>query len=806
VSNSSAAIVKIQATTPPGNGFLTVSVNPPSGSALIASSNQPIYVTVNDVYAVTSATVNAVITNSLGTITNLTFLDNGVAPDVTANDGIYSAAFTNVPASTGPLTMTVVATAANEIGATDVVYYSVIQLPANDNFANATKVPTNGGSYLANNQYATIENNEPYHDGDQNVAASLWWSWKSTTSTSVLIDTVGSETDDILAVYTGNALTSLQPVAATNGSLALYEPAQVSFNAQAGTTYHIVVSSMDSNSEGSLDLNIIPGGQPDTVAPVVHVASPLNGQTVESPIISVAGTASDPVPNASGVSQVFVTVNGGSPLTAMGTTNWTTPVSLQPNLNIIQVSAVDEAGNFSSPVTIEVNYLVLGPPNDFFVNAIQLSGTSGTVSAENTNATREVGEPYIAGNSGGYSLWWYFVAPADGVLDLETATNTFDTLLGLYIYTGTNVASVASLTLVADNDDAYDGAPGGFSEITQAVKAGQTNYIAVDGYDGASGTFSLIYSFVPKMVYQLTVSNTPGGTVQLETTNGLGGVVILPGESGDFASNSTVTLVPVPDANSQFDYWTNAKGLFLLNNPLTVVVTSNMNVTANFIARVFTDGFESGGLSHLLWTTAGDLPWFVQTNVVCVGQYAAQSGGIGDSQSSSLILTVFATNSGTGSFDYKVSSEPNWDFLNFYDNGVLLQRWSGEVGWATYTFPLAAGTTNTLEWSYVKDATISEGLDAAFIDDLSLPAGVSFPTTSSADIFLPAKLHLQSQTDGKFFINLTGQNGQEYVVQTSTDMVSWQNISTNVAFGGFIQFPLPPNSTNQAQFYRAIVH
>ena len=720
----------INALAPPvRTGFLTVYVDPPSGSALISSLAQPIYVTVMDGYEVTNATVTAVVTNSLGAVVaNLTFLDGGVAPDVYTNDGLYSATL-NVPASLAPLTMTVIASATGEIGVTNVVYYNVISPPLNDYFTNATKVPIGGAAYLANNQYATIETNEPYHDGDPNRAASLWWNWTPTNNVNVLIDTMGSKIDNVLAVYTGNVLaTNMPQVAATNSDLGMYRPAQVSFNAQAHTTYHIAVASVDSSSLGSLDLHITPGGQPDITAPNVYITSFLSGLMVYSPIITVAGTASDPETNATGVSLVFVTVNRQAPLTATGTTNWTTTIGLQPGINTIQVSAVDGAGNFSSTVTKEINYLVLGPPNDFFVNATPLTDTSGIVSAENTNATREVGEPYIAGNSGGHSLWWSFTPTTNGVLTLDTFLSTFDTLLGLY--TGTDIAR---LTLVAENDDVYDGVPGGFSEITNAVRGGQTYYIAVDGYNGDSGVISMSYLFVPATVYQLTVRDIPSsGTVQLMTTNDLGGIAVAPGESGYFASNSVVDLVAVPDANSQFSAWRNdSNDVISLNNPLTVVVTSATNITANFIAKVFSDGFESGSLTNLPWTANGDVPWIVQTNVVCVGQYAARSGVISNGQSSSLIIT---TNfyAGTGSFAYKVSSETNWDQLQFYVDGVLKQQWSGEAGWATYTFPLTA-STHTLEWRYVKDLIISNGLDAAFIDDVNLPIVIIVPQSGTVD-------------------------------------------------------------------------
>ncbi len=765
-------------------GFLTFSVNPPSGAALIASANQTFYVTVDDNYAVTNATVTGAIP---GVGTN-TFMEDS------ALDGIYSSTFT-IP-SAGPLTLTVGATATNEIGVTNVLYYSVIPLPANDNFTNATKVPVAGGSYVANNRFATIEPDEPNHDGDANKAASLWWAWTPTSNTNVFIDTVGSKVENVLAVYTGGTLASLQSVAATNSDLALYQPAQLSFNAQAYTTYYIAVASASSNSLGSLEFHVTPGGQPDISPPVVSITSPQSGLTVYNNITNVAGTASDPGSNPSGVSQVFVSFNGQPPLTAIGTSNWTSLVALQPNLNVIQVTAVDEAGNFSATKTIELNYLVLPPANDFFAHAISLTNEPSPISATNTLASKEVGEPNPAGNPGGKSLWWTFTPPTNGVLTLNTINSTFDIIMGLY--TGANVAN---LTTIADNDDAYSGAPGGFSYISQAVTNGQTYYILVDGYNGASGKISLTYSFAPATVYHLTVNsfdltatNSGGGAVQLLTTNVLGGTLILPSASGDFANGTPVVLTAFPDHSHQFAFWTN--DAVSSSNPWTVPINGNKNVTAEFIARQFTDGFESGDFSTLPWiTNATEYPWFVQSKVVDVGQYAAQSyTNLPDSQSSSLMLTTSFTN-GVGSFDFKVSSEPNFDILTFSVNGTALAQWSGEVGWANYSFSLPAGT-NTLEWTYAKDATISDGLDAAFLDDVELPIGTPSPT--------PAQLQLQQQAGGGFIMNLTGQSGQPYVIQTSTDLVHWQNISTNIAVGGSLSIPLPANLTNQAQFYRAV--
>jgi Pro-kumamolisin, activation domain/Divergent InlB B-repeat domain len=769
---------------PPRNGFLQISVNPPNKSVLLNGSTQDVFVTVNDVYGVTNATVTA----SIAGVTNLTFQNDGQPPDATSGDDVYSAKFV-VPATGNSLSMVVAASATNEIGASNTINYFLAPLPLNDNFVNATKVPAAGATYLANNTFATIETNEPAHDGDTDAAASLWWAWNPPASTNVLINTIGSKVDNVLAVYIGNSLTSLQPVTATNSNLTQYKPAQVEFNVQAGTTYRIALASINTNSLGTVGLQIIPGGQPDTNAPVVSVTSPLSGYTSTNHLVTLTGVASDPAPNVSGVNLVLVSVNNVTTV-ASGTTNWTQLTGLQPGLNTIQVESIDASGNISTPATVQINYLVPPPGNDFFANAYSLTANPQVDTGSNVGATKEVGEPDIAGNAGGASIWWKYKAPGDGVLTLNTTNSTFDTLLGLY--TGPDVAS---LTTIADNDDAYPGALGGFSLLTQAVRAGQIYYIAVDGYDGATGTVSLSYSFVPATVYRLTVTNTGNGTVQLMTTNALGGDSIPPAQSGDFASGSMVMLTAIPDADSQFDIW-NGDALSL-DNPLTVTVGGNMNIMANFHAKTYTDGFESGNLFQLPWTTAGDAPWTVQTNVVDEGQYAARSGVIGNSQTSSLMLTANFL-AGTGSFDYKVSSEPGWDFLNFYVDGTLLQQWSGEVGWANYTFLLSAGN-HTLEWTYAKDPTISSGLDAAFIDDVNLPIVLSTNNTSVA------QLQLQRQSDGGFFMNLVGQAGQQYIIQASTNLINWQDISTNAATGGLIRLPIPVNESNQAEFYRAVV-
>ncbi|MGH7970437.1 MAG: InlB B-repeat-containing protein, partial [Limisphaerales bacterium] len=518
------------------------------------------------------------------------------------------------------------------------------------------------------------------------------------------------------------------------------------------------------------------------------VSSPQSGLTVSNQLVNLVGTAFDPDPNSSCLKAVLINQNGCVGTPASGTASWNSPVLLQPGLNILSVTAVDEAGNVSPSVVIELNYFVSSPGNDFFAQATPLTGASGSNSVYTFNATKEVMEPNHAGNYGGKSVWYSYQPPADGVLTLDTSGSTFDTLLA--IYTGTSISNVVP---VAANDDAFVGAPGGYSLLDQAVRSNVVYHIALDGFGGASGTGVVTYAFAPATVFHVTSSSSGNGAAQLVSTNTLGGASIAPGPEADFAAGSKVTAVATPDQAYQFSAWTG--DISSTVNPMSLTIGNNLNIIAQFAPAVFSDGFESGDLSHLGWQTSGDAPWFVQSQVVASGKYAARSGVIGDGQTSSLILsTTFAA--GPASFDFKVSSEPSFDKLTFSIDGFVQQQWSGQVGWANYQFSLSGGL-HTLNWTYSKDPSLTFGLDAAFIDDLNLPFGIPHDGTTAA--------HLQfvHMGDGSYAIELLGQASQKYILQVSTDLVNWQDLSTASADGnGSIHFSNLGSLATSAQFYR----
>jgi outer membrane protein assembly factor BamB/subtilisin family serine protease len=110
--------------------------------------------------------------------------------------------------------------------------------PFNDDFATRAIVAGPNVRVRSSNVGATAEA-EPAHAG-VTASHSLWWSWTPTDSTQAFFDTAGSSYDTVLAVYTGNSVGSLTPVA-SNDDNAGVTTSRLVLNVTAGTTYQIAV-------------------------------------------------------------------------------------------------------------------------------------------------------------------------------------------------------------------------------------------------------------------------------------------------------------------------------------------------------------------------------------------------------------------------------------------------------------------------------------------------------------------------------------------------------------------------------------
>ena len=163
----------------------------------------------------------------------------------------------------------------------------------------------------------------------------------------------------------------------------------------------------------------------------------------------------------------------------------------------------------------------------------------------------------------------------------------------------------------------------------------------------------------------------------------------------------------------------------------------------------------------------------MQTDHVYEGGYALRSGKITDGQES-VVVVERETGAGTGSFYVKVSSEQDWDYLDFSLNGQLLAKWSGRVDWEKFEFPLQSGM-NRLEWRYKKDSSTFAGMDATFIDNIFLPE----ISTVNPEPGTRPTLAVVDVSEGLKLI-LSGDSEKNYDIQFSTDLKSW-NTLVNVA-------------------------
>lgn len=192
-------------------------------------------------------------------------------------------------------------------------------------------------------------------------------------------------------------------------------------------------------------------------------------------------------------------------------------------------------------------YLSAVPKNDPFGSPKVISGSSGSLTGSNVNATKQSSEPYHAGSYGGSSVWYSWTASTTGATKFETTGSNFDTLLA--VYTG---VTLSGLSAVASNDDCA-GSDIGTSCLDFNAVAGTTYKIAVDGYNYTQGSIKLQLGTPPGC----DITGTEGadvltGTSADESICGLGGDDVIKGQGGNdtIVGGDGVDIVSYLDATT----------------------------------------------------------------------------------------------------------------------------------------------------------------------------------------------------------------------------------------------------------------
>ena len=169
----------------------------------------------------------------------------------------------------------------------------------------------------------------------------------------------------------------------------------------------------------------------------------------------------------------------------------------------------------------------------------------------------------------------------------------------------------------------------------------------------------------------------------------------------------------------------------------------------------------------LVWTTGGDVNWFGQTAVTHDNEDAARSGAIGDDGTTWIEVEV--NGPGTLNFWWRVSSDDNnsYDWLELSVDGGYSDEIAGDSGWMSNEIVFGPGN-HTVRWTYYKDSSDVDYLDAAFLDEVSFNSGAQPEITT----------HPFSQT------NYPGYGVALLAAATGTPTPSWQWYRNNALIPG----------------------
>jgi len=172
------------------------------------------------------------------------------------------------------------------------------------------------------------------------------------------------------------------------------------------------------------------------------------------------------------------------------------------------------------------------------------------------------------------------------------------------------------------------------------------------------------------------------------------------------------------------------------NNKVTLIVKDSVGCpgydTHWVLAADTTELYLANGLLPTNYTkpVSAQGTWIVDDGLASEGLFSLKSQVINADNISSIELSG-TYQAGDISFDRKVSSETDYDFFKFFIDDIGQFSISGEQDWTNVSYPLTAGS-HVFRWSFEKDAGLSIGQDAAWIDNLQFI--INKPPAVTSDI------------------------------------------------------------------------
>ncbi|MDA3910636.1 MAG: T9SS type A sorting domain-containing protein [Bacteroidales bacterium] len=262
--------------------------------------------------------------------------------------------------------------------------------------------------------------------------------------------------------------------------------------------------------------------------------------------------------------------------------------------------------------------------------------------------------------------------------------------------------------------------------------------------------------------YLLTVSNAGGGDIQnvsfLLTSDD---EYLTINTSSEFSANLPSEAQDILSFNLSADAATPlghvAPMMLYVNND-----NYSDSIQLYLSIGLIVEDWETSDMEQFSWYTEGTADWFISDDTSFNGSICLESGDINDSQLSTVKIGVQVLTQDTIRFHRKVSCEQdanntNWDYLAFLIDGVEQARWDGEQNWEQFSYPVSSGF-RIFEWKYIKDGSVSNFEDCAWIDDIIFPSIYDAPPQAfvSVDSIYKQMPMETTDTDTIFISNIGG--------------------------------------------------
>lgn len=177
--------------------------------------------------------------------------------------------------------------------------------------------------------------------------------------------------------------------------------------------------------------------------------------------------------------------------------------------------------------------------------------------------------------------------------------------------------------------------------------------------------------------------------------------------------------------------------------PTTLVVNGG--------AQEVTEDFEDAFLNFTITGT-----WARNNTQSHSGSWSFKSATIGDGATTDAVVTIPA-NATTMSFFYNVSAEPNFDFFYLLLDGAQKFAASDVIGWSAVSIDVTGYSQATFR--YQKDVSVSAGLDAVFIDDLTFHIDDVVMGPQTVDTYMNLIQESETTDIGLLYETTTGRLG-----------------------------------------------